>query len=156
VVFLAIEDHPAYVIKRELLRLPIYGWYCAKIGMIGVDRSAGARALITMARAAKPVAAEGRAVVIFPEGTRTAPGAPPAYQPGVYALYRDLGVPVVPVAIDSGRFWGRRTFMKHPGVITVEYLPPIPAGLDRASFMTALQTAIETAMARLESVDRPA
>ena len=98
---------------------------------------------------AKAIFAQGRPVVIFPEGTRVAPGARMPYQPGIAALYAQLGVPVVPVALNSGLFWGRQAFVKKAGVITIEYLPPIPPGLDRKSFMRELEARIETAAERL-------
>jgi 1-acyl-sn-glycerol-3-phosphate acyltransferase len=139
----------AMVIKRELGWIPFYGWYALKAGMIGVDRSAGAKAMRRMLSAAERALATGRFILIFPEGTRTVPGADPTYQPGVAALYRHLGVPVVPVAVNSGVFWGRREFAKRPGTIIVDILPPIPPGLPKQAFMQTLENAIETASRRL-------
>lgn len=144
-----IFDRPVVVMKRELGWIPIYGWYVRKAGMVPIDRAAGAAALRGMVAAASQAAAEGRPIIIFPEGTRRAVGAPPAYQPGVFALYRQLGLPLVPVAVNSGRFWGRRSFLKRPGRIVVQILPPIAPGGDRRRVMHALETAIETASARL-------
>jgi len=144
-----IFDRPVIVMKRELGWIPIYGWYVRRAGMVPIDRAAGPSALRSMvAAAAKPVA-EGRPIIIFPEGTRRAVGAPPAYQPGVFALYRQLGLPLVPVAVNSGRFWGRRSFLKRPGRIVVEILPPIAPGGDRRTVMRELESAIEAASARL-------
>jgi len=147
--FLTFLDDSAYVIKRELIRIPVYGWLMNKAAMVPVDRTAGARALRTMVRTARARIAEGRNVVIFPEGTRTAPGEHRRYQPGVAALYAQLAVPVVPVALNSGLFWSRRAFIKRPGHIVVEILPPIPPGLSRGDFMRRLESAIEEATARL-------
>lgn len=141
---------PAVVVKRELLWLPYYGWYAARAGSIGIDRKAGAGALRQMVAAARPVAAEGRPIVIFPQGTRTAPGAASPYQPGAFALYRALALPLVPAAVNSGLFWGRRSFFKRPGRITLEFLDPIPPGLPRRQLMSELERRIETATAALE------
>ena len=141
---------PVFVLKRELLWLPIYGWYAARAGSIAIDRSGGAGALRGMLRAARRAADMGRPVVIFPEGTRTAPGRRRRYQPGVAALYQELGVPLVPAAVNSGLFWGRRSFMKRPGRITLAFLEPIMPGLPRARFMTELESRIEEATAALE------
>jgi len=135
----------AGIYKRELLRIPIYGWYMWRADMIPVDRSAGAGALRKMLHRAREVAAEGRPIVVMPEGTRVAPGTDKPYHPGVAALYVDLGLPVVPVALNSGVFWGRRAFLKRPGRITFEFLPPIEPGLNRRAFMKLLKERIETA-----------
>ena len=133
------------ILKQELMRIPFFGLHLKRMGFIGIDRSAGASALKTMVRAAREVHADGRDIVMFPEGTRTPPGERRAYQPGIAALYRDLGVPVVPVALNSGVFWGRRKLFKRPGRITVRFLPPIAPGLRRGDFMAALEDSIETA-----------
>ena len=145
---------PAVVVKRELLLLPIYGWYAARAGSIGIDRKAGAAALRAMVAAARPVVAEGRPVAIFPQGTRVAPGVAPGlsapYQPGVAALYQALGVPLVPAAVNSGLFWGRRAVVKRPGRILLEFLEPIPPGWPRRRLMAELEQRIEAATAALE------
>jgi 1-acyl-sn-glycerol-3-phosphate acyltransferase len=138
-------NYPAFVLKRELLRIPLFGWYIGKVGMIAIDRTAGASALRRMARQATETFAEGRSLLIFPEGTRVSPGQHRAYHPGVAGIYTQLKVPVVPVALNSGLFWGRRAFVKRPGIITVEILPPIPPGLDRKGLMRDLEARIETA-----------
>lgn len=141
--------HAATVMKRELVYIPIVGWAMARAGNIAVERGDGARALRGLVRHAKAVIAEGRSILIFPEGTRVAVGAERPYQVGAAALYRQLGVPVVPVALNSGLFWGRRRFVKRPGRITVEVLPAIPPGLDRETFMSTLRERIEGATGRL-------
>ena len=141
---------PAVVLKRELLRLPFYGWYAARAGSIAIDRKGGAGALRRMVAAAGREVADGRKVVIFPEGTRTAPDQRLVYQPGVAALYQALALPVVPAAVNSGLYWGRRSFLKRPGRILLEFLEPIPPGLPRRQFMAELETRIETATAALE------
>ena len=137
------------MLTRELLWIPCYGWYARKAGMVPIDRGAGATALKAMVRRAREVVAERRPIVIFPEGTRTAVGAKRPYHPGVAALYTQLGLPVVPVAVNSGLFWPRRRFLKRPGRIIVEVLPPLPPGLDRKAFIAELQSRIEMATERL-------
>jgi len=145
IAFHALLDRPAFVVKKELLSIPIAGFIVRGSGAIAVDRAAGARALKAMLREAQEAIAAGRPVVIFPEGTRTAPGAAPRYQPGVAALYDRLGAPTVPVALNSGLFWARRSFIKRPGRIVVAFLPPIPPGLDRRTFLAEVERRIETA-----------
>lgn len=149
IVFLALLPDAAYVLKRELLRIPVYGWYARKLGHIGIDRGGHAGALKRMIRDAEAALAAGRQVVIFPEGTRTPPGEARPYHPGVAALYRQLGAPVVPVALNSGLYWRRRAFTKRPGTIVLKALPPIPPGLERAAFMRRLQAAIDGESERL-------
>lgn len=143
--FTLLFPNIAIVLKRELVFIPIVGWAMAKAGNIAVARGQGATALRGLVRQAKDALAEGRSIVIFPEGTRVAPGDRKPYQIGTAALYRQLGVPVVPVALNSGVFWGRRKFIKRPGLITLQVLPPIAPGLSREAFMTALRDCIETA-----------
>jgi 1-acyl-sn-glycerol-3-phosphate acyltransferase len=146
---------PVVVLKRELFWVPFYGWYAKRAGMIAIDRGAGASVLRRMVRAARAALAKGRPLVIFPQGTRTLPaslgGQPKPYQPGVAALYGELDVPVVPVALNSGLFWGRRAFRKYPGRIIVEFLPPIAPGLAKRAFLARLEESIETASNRLEN-----
>ena len=145
-IHIALGD-PGIVLKRSLLLIPFFGWYVGKTAAIPIDRGGGASTLRNMARAAQKVLAEGRPVVIFPEGTRKRPGAPPDYKPGVAGLYGQLGVPCVPVALNSGRYW--QGFWKRPGTITLAFLEPIPPGLKRAEFMPILEERIETATAAL-------
>jgi 1-acyl-sn-glycerol-3-phosphate acyltransferase len=140
---------PALVMKRELFWIPFHGWFSHKFEMIPVDRDKGPSALRRMLREAKKRAADGREIIIFPEGTRRAPGAPPDYKTGVILLYEGLGLPCVPVALNSGVFWPRRSLMRCRGTIVVEFLDPIPAGLARTEFLTRLIASIETASARL-------
>lgn len=156
IVWLLLVPDAAYVLKRELLRIPVYGWFARHVGMIAVDRAAGAGAMRGLIRDAQAVLAAGRQVVIFPEGTRTAPGTELPYQPGIAALYARAGLPVIPVATDSGRFWGRRAFLKHPGTITIAIQPPIAPGLGKHAFLTALRASIEEpSRALLEGLARP-
>ena len=149
-----ILDDPAMVMKKELLSIPIYGWMCRKTRMIAVDREAGAKALRVMLTDAKEAVELGRAIVIFPQGTRTAPGVSTAdmpYQPGVSALYRGLDVPVVPVALNSGLFWPRRQLLRQSGTIVLEFLEPILPGLPRKEFDDLLQERVESANLALEA-----
>ena len=141
--FSRLFPNSAIVLKRELLFIPIVGWAMARVGNIAVERGDGAAALRGLVRQAKAAIADGRSILIFPEGTRTPVGSQRPYQVGTAALYRQLGVPVVPVALNSGLFWGRRQFIKWPGVIDVEVLPPIPPGLRREAFMATLRERIE-------------
>ena len=145
-------DYPAFVLKQELLSIPLFGWFLRRAGMIAIDRKAGASAIRHMARQATATLESGRSILIFPEGTRVSPGESRPYQPGVAALYTQLKVPLVPVALNSGLFWGRQAYIKKPGTIVVEILPPIPPGLDRKAMMKELETRIETAAKRLASV----
>ncbi|HEY1798590.1 MAG TPA: lysophospholipid acyltransferase family protein [Stellaceae bacterium] len=141
---------PAVVIKRELKLVPLYGWYASRAGSIFVDRKGGASALKDMVAQAKAQVARDRKIVIFPQGTRTAPGEHgPAYQPGVAALYQALGLPLVPAAVNSGLYWGRRSFTKRPGRIILEFLPAIPPGQPRRTVMAEMEARIETATTRL-------
>lgn len=140
---------PAMIMKKELLSLPLYGWFSRKFEMIPVRRDLGPTALRQMVREAVKRAAQGRDIVIFPEGTRRPPGAPPDYKPGIVLLYQALGIPCVPVALNSGYFWPRHSIMRRPGTIIVQFLPAIPPGLPRAEFMALLQDRIETATAAL-------
>ncbi|MBS0362547.1 MAG: 1-acyl-sn-glycerol-3-phosphate acyltransferase [Proteobacteria bacterium] len=141
-----------FVMKKELNWIPWFGWYAAKVGAIDIDRGAGASALKKMVREAKALFAKGRQVVIFPEGHRGEPGVAGDYKPGVAALYRELDVPVIPVATNSGVHWPAHGFIRKPGVIVFEYLEPIPPGLKRAEFMRILEERIETASNRLLSL----
>ena len=149
IVFVALLNDPAIVLKSELLWIPYYGWFSAKAGMIGIDRGSGSAAIRHLVTQGKTAIKANRPIVIFPEGTRSAPGAAPDYKPGVAALYRQLGVPCVPAAVNSGLYWPRRRFLRKPGTIVLEFLPSIPAGLDRKTFMSTLETRIEEATTRL-------
>lgn len=142
-------DEPFFVLKRELLRIPLFGQYLVKANMVAIDRSSGARALKQVMRRAAEEVKHGRQFVIFPEGTRRPPGAPPDYKGGVALIYADCGVPCLPVALNSGLFWPRRTFLRYPGTLVVEFLDPLPPGLPRDAFMTRIESVIEEATNRL-------
>lgn len=145
----AVLDDPTYILKRELMWIPVFGWHMWKAGLIPIDRTAGLAALARMTARARTALASGRQIVIFPEGTRRTPGAAPSYKPGVAYLYGKAGVACVPIALNSGRFWPRRSLLRYPGTIIAEILDPIPAGLDRDTFFARLQNDIETASTRL-------
>jgi 1-acyl-sn-glycerol-3-phosphate acyltransferase len=149
VVYLALLPEVCFVMKKELMKIPFFGWHAWKAGMIPVDREAHSKALKAMLRAARARAQEGRQVLIFPEGTRTEPGAAPDYKPGVAALYRDIGAPCTPAATNSGTHWPARGWRLTPGRAVYELLPPIPPGLKREEFMQGLEASIETASNRL-------
>jgi 1-acyl-sn-glycerol-3-phosphate acyltransferase len=146
---LPLFGDPAYIFKRELMWIPILGWYAWKTDMIPIDRNARGGALAGMIARVRDALARGRQVIIFPEGTRTAPGAPPAYKIGASRLYAAANVPCLPIALNSGLFWPRRKFLRYPGTIRLEVLDPIPPGLDAETFAARLERDIETATARL-------
>ncbi len=144
IIFWLLVDTPVYVLKKELLNLPVFGYYLThKIACIAIDRKAGTSAIRTLVTAAKKHLSAKRQIIIFPEGTRRAVGAAPDYQAGIAALYAMLNIPVTPVALNAGVFWPRNAFLKKSGCITITFLPPIEAGLDRDIFMTRLQYSIE-------------
>jgi 1-acyl-sn-glycerol-3-phosphate acyltransferase len=140
---------PAFILKRELMWLPFFGWYARKAQMIPVDRGARSQALAAIGLRAKIELARNRQIVIFPEGTRRPPGAAPSYKYGVVHLYAESGVACLPVALNSGLFWPRRSLRRYPGTIVAEFLEPIAPGLDKQVFFERLQQTIETATARL-------
>jgi 1-acyl-sn-glycerol-3-phosphate acyltransferase len=146
---LTVFPDPAYILKRELIYIPFFGWYASKARMIPVDRGRRSQALGAMTARARVELAHKRQIIIFPEGTRRAPGAPPNYKYGVVHLYAETGAPCLPVALNSGLFWPRRSFRRYPGTIVVEMLDPIAPGLDKQAFASRLQETIEAATARL-------
>jgi 1-acyl-sn-glycerol-3-phosphate acyltransferase len=135
--------------KRELLWIPFFGWYAAKARMIPVDRSRGSQALSDLNEAVRREIASDRQIIIFPEGTRRPPGAEPRYKFGIAHFYAAAGVPCVPVALNSGLYWPRRSILRYPGTIRVEVLDPIQPGLAQEVFFERLQREIESATARL-------
>jgi 1-acyl-sn-glycerol-3-phosphate acyltransferase len=146
---ITILKDPAYILKRELMWIPFFGWCAWKAQMIPVDRGARSQALNAMTERARVETGKGRQIIIFPEGTRRAPGAEPKYKFGVAFLYSELGIPCLPVALNSGLFWPRRSFMRYPGTVRVEFLDPIAPGLDRQIFFDRVQHAIESKTAEL-------
>lgn len=146
---ISLMRDPALVMKAELLSIPLYGRFCRKFELIPIQRELGPAALRQMAREARSRAAQGREIFVFPEGTRKIPGSPPDYKPGIVFLYNDLKLPVCPLALNSGAFWPRHSFLRYPGTAVVEFLDPIPPGLPRQEFLDRLTCAIETASDRL-------
>ncbi|HEV2677639.1 MAG TPA: lysophospholipid acyltransferase family protein [Aliidongia sp.] len=142
-IFVLFDD-PAVVLKRELWLIPVFGWFLRKHGTIAIDRDGKAAALKKLLADAEVAKAAGRPIAIFPEGTRGPVGTKLPYQAGVAALYTQLKVPMVPIALNSGLYWGRRAFMKRSGTVLVQILPAIPPGLDRRKMMARLEQDIET------------
>ena len=149
IAFPALAPPISGILKRELLMIPVYGWYMRRLGMVPIDRSAGGGAIRELLRRAKNETAQGRSIMIMPEGTRLPPGRAGRYHPGVAALYTHLGLTVVPVALNSGLLWSRRSLVLRPGTVTMEFLAPLPPGLERKEFMRQLQERIEAAAERL-------
>jgi len=143
VFWLSRLPDPCYVMKVELMRLPLWGWLARHLEMISVDRDGGGAALKQMVRDTQKAAADGRQIIIYPEGTRVAPDVQAPYQPGVAAMAAVTKLPVIPVATNSAWFWGRRAFTIHPGILRVKVLPALPPNLPRAQFMATLEEVIE-------------
>lgn len=145
---------PALVMKAELMKIPLYGWFSAKFGMIPIHRETGPSALRQMLKAARSRAVDGRQIFVFPEGTRRLPDVEPDYKPGILLLYDALKLPCVPVALNSGHFWPRNSLLRHPGSIVVEIQPVLPANLNRTDFKGRLIDAIESSSSRLSQEAR--
>ena len=141
--------YPVFILKDSLQSIPLIGWYISRGGLIAIDREAGASAMRRVLRAADQALARGETVLLFPEGTRTLPGKRKEYKPGIVALYQHCNAPLVPMALNSGHYWGKTRFAKIPGTIVFEFLPCIEKGQDRATFLSNLRTMIETAAAGL-------
>jgi 1-acyl-sn-glycerol-3-phosphate acyltransferase len=149
IALMPLFDNPVFIVKRELMWIPLFGWFMRKGRMVPVDRSAGLRALNAMIARARTELAKGRQLIIFPEGTRRPAGAEPSYKPGVALLYVKAGVPCLPLALNSGLFWPRRSIMRRPGTVVVEILDPIAPGMGREAFFDRLESAIEGATKKL-------
>lgn len=145
----SLLEEPLYILKRELTWLPLFGWYLIKAEMIAINRAAGKSTLIEMTKRARAEIRSGRQLIIFPEGTRKAAGAPPKYKYGVAQIYVECDVPCIPVALNSGLFWPRRKFLRYPGTLVIEFLDPIPPGLSGEDFHRTLETKIEDASNKL-------
>lgn len=154
IALLPLFQEPLFILKRELTWIPLFGLFLLKAQMIPINRRAGARALSMMTELARARVRSGRQLIIFPEGTRRPVGAEPRYKYGVAQIYIDCGVPCLPVALNSGLFWPRRTFMRYPGTIVIEFLDVIQPGLSRDAFIARAQDEIETASARLVAEGR--
>jgi 1-acyl-sn-glycerol-3-phosphate acyltransferase len=151
---LPLFENPLFILKRELTWIPVFGQFLGKAGMIAVERGGGPRSLVKTLRRAGVEVRSGRQLVIFPEGTRRPVGAPPHYKAGVAQIYVDSAAPCLPVALNSGLFWPRRTFMRYPGTLVVEVLDPLPPGLPREEFLVRLRTVIEDATNRIVEAAR--
>lgn len=138
IAFFPYLSDPVYILKRELMWIPMFGWYLKKVKMIPINRGSRSRALKQALVEAKSRMDEGRQLIIYPEGTRRAPGAEPAYKWGIAEIYASLGVPVVPVAHVAGLYWPRRKFLRYPGTLRARFLPPIEPGLEKQAFMDRL------------------
>lgn len=145
----AVLKAPAYVLKKSLMYMPFFGWYAWRTRMVAIKREDAAKALKTMVTACRESLAEGRQILIFPEGTRSDPGDDPVYKPGVAALYRDLETPCHLLATNSGQFWPGHGIDRKPGTVVFEFLPPLPAGMKRGEFMAEIKARLESASARL-------
>lgn len=142
-------DQPIFILKRELTFIPVVGWFMSRIGLIGIDRSAGAGAMKKMLREAQAALNAGRQVIIFPEGTRTAPGVIRPYRPGVAALYAHCDAPVIPMALNSGFFWGKTRILKRPGTIILHFLPPLAPGQSKNAMLADLRARIDSAASKM-------
>lgn len=146
IAFFPYLRDPLYILKRELMWIPLFGWYVARMRMIPVHRGSRSKALKQVIKSTREeMAAHNRQLIIYPEGTRRAVGAEPAYKYGIVELYAELGLPVVPVAHVAGLYWPRREFLRFPGTIRARFLPPIEPGLDRETFMARLVGETEAA-----------
>ena len=152
--FVLLLDRPIFILKRQLTYIPLFGQLLIKAGMIGIDRTGGVRALLDMTKQARDAVRGGAQLLIFPEGTRSPPGAPPNYKNGFAQIYSACGVPCLPIALNSGLFWPRRTFMRYPGTLIVEFLEPLPPGLPKDEYILRIRNGIEDATSRLVEAGR--
>ena len=143
------DDRPSFIAKRELIDIPFFGWAAQSIDTISIDRKLGAQAIPRMLEDARAALGRGCRIIIFPEGTRKAPLADPDYRQGINRMYETLGVPVVPVALNSGLYWGRNSLVMWPGTARARILPAIEPGLSREAFAARLRDTIETGTTRL-------
>lgn len=142
-------DEPVFILKRELMFIPIVGWFISRIGLIGIDRGAGAGAMRKVLRGAQAALDAGRQVIIFPEGTRTESGVVRPYRPGVAALYAHCDAPIIPMALNSGYFWGKTRILKRPGTIIFRFLPPLAPGQGKNSMLADLRERIDSASSEM-------
>jgi 1-acyl-sn-glycerol-3-phosphate acyltransferase len=142
---LPLFKDPAYILKRELMWIPLFGWYVAKTRMIPINRGKRSKAMKEMTKRAAEEIELGRQILIYPEGTRRSPGAEPAYKYGVAHMYKELNCPVLPIALNSGLYWPKRSIMRYPGKIRINILKPIMPGLGAEEFQAELQSKIEGA-----------
>ncbi len=143
--FLFLKD-PCFILKKELMYYPVFGLYAWKTGMIAIDREGSTKTLKHMTAKAQAAVAAGRSLVIFPEGTRLKPGQHEPLKPGIALLYKDLNIPCVPVALNTGYCWPARGVRRHSGEMVMEILDPIEPGMNRKAFMRALEERLEAGM----------
>jgi 1-acyl-sn-glycerol-3-phosphate acyltransferase len=136
-------EHPIFILKRELTWIPFIGWYMTRAGFVPIDRGAGAGAMRKILREAQLALDKGYQVVVFPEGTRVRPGQQTPYRPGIAALYAQCDLPVVPMALNTGFFWGKTRILKMPGQIVFRFLPVLPRGMDKDTLMTELRSRLD-------------
>ncbi|MBX7147141.1 MAG: 1-acyl-sn-glycerol-3-phosphate acyltransferase [Alphaproteobacteria bacterium] len=141
--FILLLPRPVFILKKELIKIPVFGDYLRAYGMIPIDRSGKGISLKYMLTATKKIIDDNRSVIIFPEGTRVKPGKKAPYHIGIAALYKYIDASIIPVALNSGLFWGRNAFVKKPGTITIKFLEPLAQGLTREEFMKNLEEKIE-------------
>lgn len=152
-------EKPTFILKKELMKIPVFGWYAKRMGMIPVDRKRRGAVLPSLLAEARKAVADGRQIIIFPEGTRAAPGTAPNYRPGIHFLYDALGLSIVPVGLNSGLFWPRQAVRRQPGTIRAEFLEPICPGLKRDALLKTLGGRIEAssdALMRRAIAEQPA
>lgn len=147
----SLAINATYIFKKELKYVPFFGWAIHFYGSVPIDRSGGSLAMKKMLKDTKKLMANNRSIIIFPEGTRTQPGKTATYKPGIAFLYQNLNKSVVPVALNTGMFWRKKSFLRHPGTVIIEFLPPIAPGLDKREFVSRLQDAIENKCAELNA-----
>ncbi|NKB45160.1 MAG: 1-acyl-sn-glycerol-3-phosphate acyltransferase [Alphaproteobacteria bacterium] len=152
-ILFMLFEYPVFILKESLQWIPLVGWYIKRAGLITINRSAGANAMRHILRGADAAISRGESVLIFPEGTRTAPGQRQDYKPGIVALYNHCQAPLIPMALNTGHIWGKTRLTKLPGLIVFEFLPAIPVGLERAEFLAELRTRMETASEALPKPD---
>lgn len=140
-----------FILKKELTYIPVFGWAQALYGMVAVDRGAGGAVMKRMAKDVKNRMDNGRPLIMFPEGTRTAPETETVYKPGLYFIVQNLKKPVIPVALNTGLFWKKHSFIRYPGTIVIEFLEPMPDNLGKEEFMTELQRRIEAKCTELNN-----
>jgi len=143
------KEYPTFIHKKELLYIPLWGWYMAKMKMIAIDRSSGKKAINNMVSKAKEIAHLNRPIIIFPEGTRTLRGETNKYKSGFYSIYKELNLPIVPIALNTGDFWNKKEFIKKSGIVKIKILPIIESGLDKKEVMDKVENSIENACKKL-------
>lgn len=144
IMFHILIKKPVYILKQELLNIPVFGFYLKKMGMIAIDRNGGMKSLKLMLKQVEEKISQGYSIIIFPEGTRTSPGETVEYNAGITAIYNLKAAEIIPVALNTGKYWSKNSFVKKPGKFVIEFLPAISNQLDKKEFLAELQKQIET------------